>query len=82
MIIQLRQNQKVNRQYQKKQIPLKSTLNKKEVVIEINYEEIPSEFTFEFTPLIITEKSIKYHNDNADSPMNLYNFSLAFHNFL
>ena len=54
----------------------KSTLNKKEVVIEINYEEIPSEFTFEFTPLIITEKSIKYHNDNADSPMNLYNFSL------
>lgn len=47
-----------------------------EVNFEINYEDIPANFYFEFTPLLITEIAFDYRNENADTPINNYTFKL------
>jgi hypothetical protein len=47
-----------------------------EVTFEINYEDIPSNFHFEFTPLLITETPLDYKNENADTPICNYTFKL------
>ena len=43
---------------------------------EIDYKELSSEFSFEISPQIITTKKIIYKNENADSPMDDYEFHL------
>jgi hypothetical protein len=48
-----------------------------EIIVELDYREIPSDFSFELTPLVITEKALSYLNPNCDSPMNAYSFELT-----
>jgi len=48
-----------------------------EVNIAIDYEDIPADFSFEFTPLLITNSKLDYQNSNADFPMNNYIFNLS-----
>jgi hypothetical protein len=47
-----------------------------EIDIEIKYENVSSDFSFEFTPLILTNTSFEYINSNADLPICNYSFQL------
>lgn len=56
----------------------KSTLKTNlEVNIDIDYEDIPADFSFDFAPLLITNSKQDYQNSNADYPMNNYTFNLS-----
>ncbi|MEY3965984.1 MAG: hypothetical protein RL263_1153 [Bacteroidota bacterium] len=50
--------------------------NPYEVVVDIEFEKVSSDFSFEITPLILTSSAIEYNNPNADYPMCDYSFSL------
>jgi hypothetical protein len=48
-----------------------------DIVVEIPYESISSEFNFEIKPLLVTNSAFVYQNSNADAPMCDYNFNLS-----
>lgn len=50
--------------------------NPYEITIDINFESVSSDFSFEFTPLILTNYEFEYININANSPMCNYTFQL------
>ncbi len=50
--------------------------NPYEITIDINFESVSSDFSFEFTPLILTNYEFEYNNINANSPMCNYTFQL------
>lgn len=54
-----------------------STKNNLEVLFDIDYEEIPADFSFEFSPILITKSELAYKNSNADYPMDSYTFNLS-----
>tara|TARA_R110002049_G_scaffold269029_2_gene445797 strand:+ start:1173 stop:2012 length:840 start_codon:yes stop_codon:yes gene_type:complete len=51
--------------------------NPLEVTFNIEYEEIPADFSFEFTPLLIAKNTFKYQNSNAEFPMDSYAFNIT-----
>ncbi|SHM75847.1 hypothetical protein [Polaribacter sp. KT 15] len=53
-----------------------TTANPFEVNFNIEYEEIPADFSFEFTPLLIAKKTFSYQNSNAEFPMDSYSFNI------
>ena len=48
-----------------------------EIKVEIDFETVSSDFSFEISPLIITNSEFQYSNSNADSPICDYEFSLS-----
>jgi hypothetical protein len=48
-----------------------------EVKFELDYKDVSSNFSFNFTPLLITNQAFAYKNENADSPLNEYTFNLT-----
>lgn len=48
-----------------------------EIEIKIHYKEVPSNFTIDLHPKIITTQEFDYQNPNADYPMNEYAFKLS-----
>lgn len=51
--------------------------NPYEVYFNIEYEEIPANFSFEFTPLLIAKNTFNYQNSNAEFPMDSYSFNIT-----
>ncbi|MDG1056242.1 MAG: hypothetical protein P8O83_00825 [Flavobacteriaceae bacterium] len=54
----------------------RSSKNNYEIEIELDYKDISSGFSFEFTPLLISNVALDYQNENANSPMCDYTFNL------
>lgn len=46
------------------------------ILIEIDYREMSSEFSFEIFPKLIASEDFIYTNSNADAPMDEYKFSI------
>jgi len=51
-------------------------LNPDEVLINFNYEDVPANFAFEFTPMLLAANSFVYRNENAEEPLNDYSFNI------
>jgi hypothetical protein len=50
--------------------------NPNEVFISVSYDDVPSTFDFEFTPMLLAVESFVYKNENAEEPLNEYNFNI------
>lgn len=53
-----------------------------EIFIDIPYESISSEFSFDIKPILVTNSEISYQNSNADFPMCDYSFNLSAHQII
>lgn len=53
-----------------------------EIKVDIEYGSISSDFSFEITPIIVTNTQLVYENSNADSPMCEYSFNLSNHQII
>lgn len=51
--------------------------NKNKVEITVDYKEVPADFNFNFTPIIISLKEFDYKNENVEPPMNEYSFKVS-----
>ncbi len=54
----------------------KAAYGELKINIRIPYREVPSEFSFDLFPRIVTKKQIHYKNSNADEPISNYGFNL------
>lgn len=50
--------------------------NKFEITVELDYKEVSSDFSFDFTPVLISNIAFKYRNENANPPLCEYDFDL------
>ena len=60
----------------------RSSKDNYEIEIELDYKDISSGFSFEFTPLLVSNVALDYKNENANSPMCDYTFNLTAHQVL
>jgi hypothetical protein len=48
-----------------------------EVEVKLHYSDVPADFSFNFTPLILSLEELVYRNENASFPMSDYNFKIG-----